>query len=339
MAENPNGIVIKHILNGDFLAASEVVAAHGLPGQTELIRTAEFLSVTSWLAANSEAMAVRLEAQAVLQAVAGVSSRWVENAVPRPPVASQIPRSKVEFDRLMVQALGDRGYYHPIRLPTVDAPIRPNRANVRSTSVAYHTAEWTLVRRLLERACGGSLADKVVVDLGSADGFFSLSLAQAGARVIAIDIAVTMILRTATFAALNGLHRQVQARLGPTTELRAMVDRIGAEAPDFAPIDTICALGLIYHFDDLTTNLTAMAEFRVPILFEFHAALEPEEDSFDPALHRNPQPVSAAWLTDWLRDRRFEVMREPAWNGTAANLGSDGKAPRQEMLLALPLSR
>lgn len=341
MADHPNSIVIKHIFDGDFLAASAVVAAHGLPGQTELLRTAEFLSVTSWLAAQADVPAVRREARAVLQAVAGVSARWVENAVPRPPVAAQMPRSKAEFDRLMVRALADRGYYHPIRLPSLRDLIPPNRANVRSASTAYHTAEWGLARPLLERACGGSLADRVIVDLGCADGFFSLNLARAGARVVAVDIAVTMILRTATFAALNGVHRQVLGRLGPARDLPVIIDRIADATPGFAPVDAICALGLIYHFDDLTADLTAMTDLRVPILLEFDATPAQDEATYDPSAHRNQTPVSAPWLTGWLRDRGFQVIAQPAWRDTATALdtrtASDPPATaRREMLLAIP---
>lgn len=346
MADHPTSIVIKHILEGDFLAASRVVADHGLPGQTELIRAAEFLSVTAWLARHAEAEPVRREAGAVLEAVSGISPAWVAKAEPRPPVAAQMPHGKPEFDRLMVRALGDRGYYHPIRLPTVEGLIPPNRANTRSDSVAYHAAEWELARPLLERACGGSLSDKLVVDLGCADGFFSLAMAHAGARVVAVDIAVTMILRTAAFAALNGLHRRVFARLGPARELPRILQRIAAADQTLPRVDAICALGLIYHFDDLMGDLAVLTRLGVPILFEFNATAAEEEAAFDPKHHRNPRPVSMPWLTGWLRMRGFEVILEPAWRETAARLGGHPNGPesavggleatRQEMLLALP---
>lgn len=347
MADHPTSIVIKHILEGDFLAASRVVADHGLPGQTELIRAAEFLSVTTWLARYAEAEPVRREAGAVLEAVSGISPAWVAKAEPRPPVAAQMPHRKAEFDRLMVRALGDRGYYHPIRLPTVEGLIPPNRANTRSDSVAYHAAEWELARPLLERACGGSLSDKLVVDLGCADGFFSLTMARAGARVVAVDIAVTMILRTAVFAALNGLHRRVLARLGPTLELPRILQRIAAADPAFPRVDAVCALGLIYHFDDLEGDLAVLTGLGVPILFEFNATAVEDEAAYDPTAHRNPRPVSMPWLTGWLRMRGFEVIPEPAWRKAAARLGGHPDAPdtaagttattRQEMLLALPI--
>lgn len=346
MADHPTSIVIKHILEGDFLAASRVAAEHGLPGRTELIRAAEFLSVTTWLARHAEAEPVRREAAAVLRAVSGISPAWVSKAEPRPPVAAQMPHRKAEFDRLMVRALGDRGYYHPIRLPSAEGLIPPNRANMRSDSVAYHAAEWDLARPLLERACGGSLSDKLVVDLGCADGFFSLTTARAGARVVAVDIAVTMILRTATFAALNGLHGRVLARLGPARELPRILERIAAANQTLPRVDAICALGLIYHFDDLMGDLAVLTRLGVPILFEFNATAVEEEAAFDPTHHRNPRPVSMPWLTGWLRMRGFEVILEPAWRDAAARLGGHPNAPdtpvdgsattRQEMLLAVP---
>lgn len=339
MSDHPNSIVIKLILDGDFRAAAAVAKEHGLPIFRELSRTADFLSLTTWLAGRSEQPDIRLVAQAVLQAVAAISPRWVEQANPRPPTAALMPGTRAAFDRLILQVLGDRGYYHPIRLPGTDGLIPPNRENAPASSSAFHEAEWELVRPLLIQACGGSLADKVVVDAGCADGFFTLNLAREGARVIALDIAVTMILRTAAIAALNGLHHRVVPRLGPTLELAALLDRLAQSDPSLTPVDAICALGLIYHFDHLVENLEAMASLRVPMLLEFNATPAAGEATFDPARHRNPLPVSLPWLTGWLEARGFEVIPEPAWPATVTALETRAIPLRQEMLLALPVGR
>ncbi|WPZ35775.1 class I SAM-dependent methyltransferase [Thalassobaculum sp. OXR-137] len=328
--------IAQYVLQGDFRAASAVAREQGLPSYAELVRTAEFLSATAWLATDAPDPHIREEAERVLRAVAAISPRWVENAVPRAPVPELMPRTKAAFDSLMVRALGDRGYYHPVSLPGLDGPVPPSRFNAPDRSGAYHTTEWTLARPLLERACGGSLRDRVIVDAGCADGFFSLNLARAGARVVALDVAVTMALRTATFCALNGLGDRVTVQLGPAQDLPAILDRLRAAFPGLERVDAVCALGLIYHFDDMTGPLTALTGLGAPILFELHACPPEDEAAFDPAHHRNPEPVSLPWLSAWLRRSGFDTVPEPRWRAAAEALADRPRILRHEMLLALP---
>ena len=336
MADQPTALIVEHVNAGDFFAASEVAREHGLPIHDELAKTAAFLSVTTWLASHGEPPQVREEAGRVLRAVAAISPRWVENARPHPPVPDLMPRDKPAFEALMIRALGDRGYYHPVDLPGGEGRVAPRRANAPDASGAYHRAEWALARPLLERACGGSLHGRVIVDAGCSDGFFSLALAGEGAQVIALDVAVTMALRTATFAALKGLGDRVVVQLGPAQDLRAILSRLRTPSGTPPEIDAICALGLIYHFDDLIPPLTALTRLAVPILFEIHACSVEEEAGFDPVRHRNPEPVSLPWLTGWLAEAGFAVIPEPGWRQRADVLATRPQRLRHEMLLALP---
>lgn len=331
-----NSSIIRLVMDGDFRAASALARKSGMPVHAELARTTEFLSATAWLAERSTDPVIRGEAGKVLRAVAAIVPRWVENARPHPVVPELIPHAKSAFDRLMVRALGDRGFYHPVAVPGLAEPVPPSRANAPDATGAYHRAEWELVRPLLERACGGSLRDRVIVDAGCADGFFALALARAGARVVALDIAVTMVLRTATFAALNDLHERVTVQLGPVHDLPAILARLEAAHPELGRVDAVCALGLIYHVDDLAPSLQALTGLDAPVLFEFHACAPQDEAAFDPTRHRNPQPVSLPWLAAWLDGAGFDVLPEPGWQETAARLASRPQRLRQEMLLAVP---
>ncbi|MDF1793818.1 MAG: class I SAM-dependent methyltransferase [Thalassobaculaceae bacterium] len=334
MTDHPNSIVIKLVMDGEFEAASTIARERGMAVHEELARIAGFLSLARWLAVNAEAPLIRTEAQSVLATIGTICRRWVENAQPRPPPSQ--PGTKAEFDRLIVDAISDRGFYHPIRVPGIDGQIAANRSNAPDPSGAYHAAEWELLRPLLTRACGGTLRDKVVVDIGCADGFFALNLAREGARVIAIDIAVTMAQRTATLAALNGLQDRIVVQLGPAHELAVILERVRAVRPDLAGVDAICALGVVYHFNDLVGSLHALTRLRVPILFEFNATLAQDESGFDPSRHRNPMPVSLVWLRGWLRAAGFACVMEPAWRTSADRLAKRPIATRQEMLLAMP---
>lgn len=331
-----NSDIIRHVMHGDFRAAGALAKQNGLPVHAELSRTADFLSATAWLAEASPEPLIRHEADKVLTAVAAISPRWVEKAQPRPLVPELVPRTKAAFDRLMVRALDDRGYYHPIDLPGMDGPAPPRRSNAPDATGAYHRAEWDLALPLLERACGGSLQDRVIVDAGCADGFFALNLARAGARVLALDIAVTMVLRTATFAAMGDLQDRITVQLGPAQELPGILARLRLADPRFDRVDAICALGLIYHFDALVPALEALTGLGAPILLELHACPPEGEAAFDPTRHRNPEPVSLPWLIQWLDGAGFDTVAEPAWRVTADRLAARPTLLRQEMLLAVP---
>lgn len=331
-----NSAIIQHVMNGNFRAASALARQNGLAAHTELSRTAEFLSATAWLADRSPEPVVRREAAKVLKAIAAISPRWVENAQPHPLLRELVPHTKPDFDRLMVRVLGDQGFYHPVDVPGIEGLVPPSRRNAPDATGAYHTAEWALVRPLLERACGGSLRDRLIVDAGCADGFFALNLARAGAHVVAVDIAVTMALRTATFAALNGLHDRITVQLGPVHALQATLARLRTVQSGPKRVDAVCALGLIYHFDSLVPPLEVLTGLGVPILLELHCCQPAQEGAFDPIRHRNPEPVSLPWLTAWLDGAGFDTEPVPAWRTTAERLAGRSEVLRQEMLLAVP---
>lgn len=336
MEDQMNNSIIQHVMNGDFRAAGALARENGLAVHAELTKTAEFLSATAWLAEKAAEPLIRREAGQVLQAIATISPPWVENAQPQALVPELIPHTKAEFDRLMVRVLGDRGFYHPIDVPGIEGLVPPSRSNAPDATGAYHRAEWGFMRPLLERACGGSLQGRVIVDAGCADGYFALNLAKAGAKVVALDIAVTMALRTATFGALNGLNEQIAVQLGPVHELQKVLNRLRVERSGLEQVDAVCALGLIYHFDDLVPPLSVLVELGVPILFELHACPPEDEAAFDPVRHHNPEPVSLPWLTAWLDSAGFDTVPEPAWRRTAERLARRPDVLRQEMLLAVP---
>ena len=77
--------IIRHVIQGDFSAASAIARERDLPVHTELARIAEFLSATAWLAEHAPGPSVRTAAPRVLQAVASISDLWVKNARPRSP--------------------------------------------------------------------------------------------------------------------------------------------------------------------------------------------------------------------------------------------------------------
>jgi hypothetical protein len=336
MTDQPADVVFNLVLAGAFREAADLAADHGLPAQGTLRATATLLSRASWLARHSPYPDVRDGARSVLISVAGIARRWATRAEPVAPDAATMPQDKAAFDRLMLEILSDQGFYHPVFLPGANRPIPPTRHNAPGSDGSYHAAEWTLVRDNMERACGGTLQDKVIVDAGCADGYFTLQLGLEGARVVALDTKILMALRTATLAALHSLQDRVIVKLGTASDVARIVGNLRSIRPDLGRPDAVCALGLIYHFDDLAGDLAGLTGLGVPILIETDASPRAEEAAFDPARHSDPQTVALPWLVDWLDEHGYEPTHDPRWADTVAGLDGRANSARREMVLAIP---
>ncbi|WP_028796347.1 hypothetical protein [Thalassobaculum salexigens] len=105
--------IIRHVIQGDFSAASAIARERDLPIHTELARIAEFLSTTVWLAEQAPDPSVRKAAPRVLQAVASISDLWVGEECPAPepvwrPRAAALATRPVVLRQEMLLALPRR---------------------------------------------------------------------------------------------------------------------------------------------------------------------------------------------------------------------------------------
>ena len=292
-------------------------------------RIAQTLSAASWLSSNASDLEVRDRAGSILKAIATIDARWVKHARPRALLKESIPHTLEDLNRLFVSSLNLQGFYHPIDLPGVDSEIAVPRPNTRSNLTDYHEREWDLVNRLVTNLFHTGIAGRTVLDLGPADGFFTLKCARAGASVLAYDRHALMVARTAVFSVLAGVSDRVTVRL-------LSVDRIDPNVWSSGPdtCDLILALGVIYHFDDLVGDLARIVGLRVPVVFEFPSTGADNGDRYDPAARSDNRPISLRWFLEWLDGQGFDATVEPDW-GRYNNDLTDGDT-RYNMVLAVP---
>lgn len=167
-------------------------------------RVAQVLAAASWLSSTAVNPDIQARAHAILQAIGKIESRWVEHTEPQALQKGAVPQTLEAMNRLFVTLLKFDGFYHPIDLPGVDSTVATQRPNARSNLADYHQREWALITKLVASLFPGGLSGKVVLDLGPADGFFTMECARVGGSVLAYEKNLTMAVRTAVFSALGG---------------------------------------------------------------------------------------------------------------------------------------
>jgi len=295
--------------------------AHGLSA------VAQTLSATAWLvtAESGAPEEVRSISARILDVVARVSPKWKSNANPKPLNRAVVPADRAGLESLLIRILEHSGYYHPIRTSQGLRP--PSRPNARMYDADYYADEWRLVRDLVGRAVGLPGNDRMVLELGPAEGFFSVQMAEAGFHVSAIERDILMLVRACVFAVLAGTEDRLTPVLGYGDSVLIVAER---NQPDL-----ILALGVIYHFNALEGELETLLKPGVPVVLEFQALPAERDADYDPASHRDPNPVSERWLTSWLEARGWSYLPEPRWTEISAGYRrSDDR--RNVMALALP---
>jgi len=254
---------------------------------------------------------VALACTDILVAVAGLSRNWVANTPPLP--VDSVPETRDDLVALLLALLVDDHYYHA---PPVAGEMA---AYPHLMSADYLAAFWDLLEPELPALDGAS-----VLEVGPAEGTFSIALARRGARVTAIERNILMALRWIAFVVMNNVRSRVTISVGAFDTVAPMLK--------LEP-DIVLALGLIYHLEPLEANLELLVGYRKPIAFEFMAA-DPDT-AFDPAAHCDTKPVPLPWLTAWLDARGFRSTAVPAWNAAAAKY-SGGAHTDRELLVAFP---
>lgn len=124
------------------------------------------------------------------------------------------------------------------------------------------------------------LADKTVLDVGCNEGFFSLHMARAGARVLGIDVDEHRITKARFVREMSGDP--------PNLEFRQM----NIYSQEFAALprfDLCLCLGFVHRIPDPYTALAALADRSDMILFEWKALkFGPHDDAF---AYFSPKPI------------------------------------------------
>ncbi|MBI3318720.1 MAG: DUF1698 domain-containing protein [Candidatus Omnitrophica bacterium] len=246
-----------------------------------------------------------------------------------------------------LKRLSDEGYYHNISLSHgyTTYGIGGRRWNRQFKRDDAMEVLWRLIDSQI-----GSLKGRWLVDIGPAEGYFTLQAAQAGARVTAIQPSRLFVSRMRHLLGFHRLLDRVDLRLGCYPE-------VGSDAAAGAQV--VFCLGLLYHLTDLVEALEPMRGSRAVWAIEsiFHASTAPQDPSgitasFSPRQRVPNRPLCPVWLerhlkalgygVTWLRE--WQAFAELPGNGRWQRLGdfyADRKPLSQgvtrRLLVARPL--
>jgi SAM-dependent methyltransferase len=149
------------------------------------------------------------------------------------------------------------------------------------------------------------LAGKEVLDVGCNEGFFSMHMAAAGARVLGLDIDTLRIQKA----------RYVKSILAEESDVR--FENIDIYSPDFKALprfDLCLCLGFIHRIPDPFSAIAALGERSDMIIFEWKALkFGPHHEAF---AYFSPKPVDDAdyYGTEyWLLS--YAALERILWRG------------------------
>lgn len=152
----------------------------------------------------------------------------------------------------------------------------------------------------LTDAVPADLTGKRILDIGCADGFFTLELARRGAsEVVSVDPWKKHINRVEWLRDLFGLHN-ITPMVG---SLERMTAKEGSAAFDF-----VFMLGLLYHLKDPLTGLEAASKLTDVLYLESIAIFDEE----NPHLHLKPPQEGVHSVSKWIPTTRCikDMLRE-----------------------------
>lgn len=243
----------------------------------------------------------------------------------REAAAGRVSDARLLKTLMLLKALSADGYYHNVRLTEryTTYSIGGMRTNRPLNDPDYSAVLW----RCITKHIGESLSGRRVVDIGPAEGFFTLAAARAGAQVTAIHPKhSTFTRRLETLADYFRLRPRIELLFG-------LYPAVGSEAVRQAEI-VIC-LGLLYHLGDLVEGLRPMVESGATLVIE---GIFSQRDAagFDPAAHRPNEPVSASWLAAYLTQAGFQVAWAEEWQGFVERPGNVRHPETRKTLVATP---
>ena len=203
----------------------------------------------------------------------------------------------------LFQRLGEiDGYRHNYILP--DGSKLFDFASVKENSPGedkdFNLLEWRLIRDLTP-----DLSGMRVLDLGAADGFFSVrSILEGAASVDCLELDPLFMMRAMMFARFHRVADRVIPR-------RLAFDR--AFGKRFGRYDIVLALGLIYHLHNLYLGLSNLCELSDRIIIETMTA-DVHWDNDVPALRfADSDPLDLDWVKGFFTDRGYQYWESAEW--------------------------
>lgn len=159
----------------------------------------------------------------------------------------------------------------------------PHGVETRPGAQVSHGKNLVKLQRLQPLFDEIGLSGKAVLDVGCNEGFFSMHMARAGARVLGIDVDEHRITKARFVHEVSGAPSNLEFR------------QIDIYSPEFAALprfDLCLCLGFVHRIPDPYTALAALADRSDMIVFEWKALkFGPHDEAF---AYFSPKPIEQA---------------------------------------------
>lgn len=158
------------------------------------------------------------------------------------------------------------------------------------------------------------LAGRTVLDIGPAEGLFSLMAIEGGAsHVLAVSPRTRLTARFRTLVDLRGLTDKI-------TLVEGYFPDSGSELP--SEVDLVLVLGVIYHAQNCETFIQPILHSRRPIFFEFMHGLV-EDSNFDAERHNDSMDAffSKSWLENRVASAGYDLLHCRVYNDRCRRQG------------------
>mgnify|MGYP001333366957 CR=1 FL=1 len=167
-----------------------------------------------------------------------------------------------------------------------------------------------------------------VLDIGGADGYFTIEAARRGAQVKMIEPGGFFCGRAQILAKISEVEHNVcvqKAFLNPS------------HRNDLKNSDIIFALGLIYHFENFVEDIDLIIQSQSVIVFETVGSLDTiwnEEEAWN---YKVGKTISLRWVCDRLIESGYEIEFVPEWNRYCAKYSKNRNFnSTRQLLIAHP---
>ena len=193
------------------------------------------------------------------------------------------------------------GFYNNFRLRSGRTlfDVAPIKTNSPIETHDFTFREWDLICQLPIEFAG-----KRVLDVGGADGFFSIESARAGAVVTYLAPDPLFLLRARLFARYFDVEDKIEFKRGLLQRsFRHLNGRF----------DLVLALGLIYHLDNLALGLRALMELSDTVVIETATGDVSWTDDRQAILFQDHDPLDFDWVVGFFERHGYDHVESTAW--------------------------
>lgn len=207
-----------------------------------------------------------------------------------------------EVFRELCRRLGDiDGFRHNFRLPDGSTLMETVAVKTNSPVEAldFNFVEWDEIKTFV-----GSMDGKRVLDVGGADGFFSIEAAKDGAEVTYLDPDHLFLQRAKLFAHHFGVEDKIEFKRGLLQ--RSFLHLNGR-------YDLVLALGLIYHLDNLALGLRTLMELSDTLVIETATGDVSWTEDRQAVLFQDHDPLDFDWVVGFFKRHGYGYVESTEW--------------------------